>query len=78
MSDDIKDLVMKIFSATLTNVARRWYDSLPDKSIKTMDQLKETFLKRWSTKEYPNMLLTRLTKIKKSENETVREFNAKI
>jgi hypothetical protein len=50
ISDDVEDLVMKLLSATLTNVARRWYDTLPDKSINNMDQLKETFLKRCSTK----------------------------
>jgi hypothetical protein len=37
VSDDAKDLVMKLFSATLTDAARRWYESLPDKSIETMD-----------------------------------------
>jgi hypothetical protein len=42
-----------------------------------MDQLEEVFLKRWSVKEDPNMLLARLNDIKKSENEIVREFNAK-
>jgi hypothetical protein len=34
------------------------YLSLPDGSIKTMDRLEEVFLKRWSIKEDPNMLLT--------------------
>jgi hypothetical protein len=77
VGNDIKYLVMKFFSTTLTNVARTWYDSLPNKSIKTMDQIEETFLNRWITKEDTNILLTRLTKIKKSENEIVREFNAR-
>jgi hypothetical protein len=26
VSDDIEDLVMKLFSTTLTDVARRWYE----------------------------------------------------
>jgi len=58
VSDNAKYLVMKLFSATSTDVARRWYDSLPDKSIKNMDQLEETFLNKWSTKGDPIMLLT--------------------
>jgi hypothetical protein len=29
ISDDAKDLVMKLFSATLHGNARRWYDNLP-------------------------------------------------
>jgi hypothetical protein len=39
IDDDAKDLVIKIFSSTLHDTARRWYYSIPDKSIKTMDQL---------------------------------------
>jgi len=77
MSDDTEYLVMKLFSTTLTDVARRWYDTLLDKSIKPMDQLEETFLNRWSTKEDPSMLLARLTEIRESKNETIREFNVK-
>jgi hypothetical protein len=57
MSDDVEDLVMKLFLSTLTNDTRRWYESLPNKSIKTMDQLEETLIKRSSTKEDPNLLL---------------------
>jgi hypothetical protein len=69
--------MMKIFSATLQDVARRWYESLLDPSIKTMDQLEEFFLKIWSVKEDPNMLLMQLNEIRKSENETIREFHTK-
>jgi hypothetical protein len=58
ISDDAEDLVMKLFSATLYDASRRLYLSLPDGSIKTMDRLEEAFLKRWSVKEDPNMLLT--------------------
>jgi len=75
-SDDAKDLVMKLFSSTLQDVARIWYDSLPNAIIKTMDQLEHVFLKRWSVKEDYNMLLRRLNDIKKSDNETVMEFQA--
>jgi hypothetical protein len=72
---DAEDLVMKLFSATLYDAARRWYLSLPEGSIKTMDKLEEIFLKRWSVKEDPNMLLTRLYGIAKRENESIREFH---
>jgi hypothetical protein len=70
ISDDAEDLVMKLFSATLYDASRRWYLSLPDGSIKTMDRLEEAFLKRWSVKEDPNMLLTRLNNLAKYENES--------
>jgi hypothetical protein len=68
---------MKHFSATLYDAARHWYLSLPDGSIKTMDKLEEIFLKRWSIKEDPNMLLTWLYGISKRENESIREFHTK-
>jgi hypothetical protein len=42
-----------------------------------MDKLEEVFLKRWSVKEDPNMLLIMLNNITKSENETVMEFHDK-
>jgi hypothetical protein len=42
-----------------------------------MDQLKETFLNRWSTKEDPITLWTQINKIKKLGSETVRDFNTR-
>jgi hypothetical protein len=42
-----------------------------------MDKLEEVFLKRWSVKEDPSMLLIRLNNIKKAKNEIVREFHDK-
>ena len=68
---------MKLFFATLHDGARRWYNGLPDASIKTMDKLEEIFLKIWSVKEYINILLIRLNNLTKQENETVREFHDK-
>jgi hypothetical protein len=77
INDDAEDLVMKLFSATLYDASRRWYLSLPNGSIKTMDRLEEAFLKRWSIKEDPNMLLTRLNSLAKYENESIREFHTR-
>jgi hypothetical protein len=60
ISDDVEDLVMKLFSTTLHDNARRWYNSLPDANITSMDQLEEVFFKSWSVKDDPNILLARL------------------
>jgi hypothetical protein len=46
-------------------------------SIKTMDRLEEAFLKRWSIKEDPNMILTRLNIFSEYENESIREFHTR-
>ena len=70
ISDDVEYLAMKFFSATLHVDAKKWYDSLPDVSITSMDQLEETFLKRRGIKLEDNqMLLKRLVYIKQTENE---------
>jgi hypothetical protein len=75
ISDDAEDLVMKLFSATLHGNARKWYDNLPVASITSMDQLEETFLKRWGMKlEDIQTLLKELEYAKQTENETVRDF----
>jgi hypothetical protein len=68
---------MKLFSATLLDASTRWYLSLPGSSIKTMDTVDEVFLKRWSIKEDPNMLLTRLNSLWKHENESIWEFHTR-
>ena len=77
ISDDVEDLAMKLFSATLHDGARRWYNGLPDASIKTMDKLEEIFFKQWSLKEDPNILLIRMNNLMKQENEIFIEFHDK-
>jgi hypothetical protein len=47
INDDDEDLEMKLLSAALHGIARKCYDNLPDSSIMTMEQLEETFLKKW-------------------------------
>jgi hypothetical protein len=68
---------MKLFFAILYDASRHWYLSLLNGSFKTMDRLEEVFLKRWSIKEYPNMLLTRLNNLAKYENESIQEFHTR-
>jgi hypothetical protein len=37
ISDDVEDLEMKLFSATLHGNAREWYNDLSNANIKSMD-----------------------------------------
>jgi hypothetical protein len=39
VDDEVEYSVMKLFSTTLHDTARMWYDSLLNKRMKTMDQL---------------------------------------
>jgi hypothetical protein len=78
INDDVEDLAMKLFSATLHGNARKWYDNLPNANITSMDQLEETFLKKWNIKiEDICMLIKRLKYMKQTENETVKEFHTR-
>jgi hypothetical protein len=75
ISDDAKDLVMKLFFATLHGNARKWYDDLPVTSITSMDQLEKIFLKKWGMKlQDIQTLLKRLEYAKQTENEAVWDF----
>jgi len=47
----------ELFAASLVEDARKWYNNLPDKSIKTWEALHDTFMKRWGTKRDPRLLL---------------------
>jgi hypothetical protein len=78
ISDDVEDLAMKLFSATLQGYARGWYDDLPDASITTMDQLEETFLKKWGIKLRDiQMIIRRLEYVKQTKNESIKEFHTR-
>jgi hypothetical protein len=75
ISDDAKDLVMKLFSVTLHGNDRRWYDNLLASSITSMDHLEETFLMSSGMKlEDIQLLIKVLEYIRQTEDETVRDF----
>jgi hypothetical protein len=75
VDDDAEDVVMKLFSNTLHGNAKKWYDSLPNTSITSMDHFEEVFLEEWGikSKESP-VLLKNFEDIKKTENETLFDF----
>jgi hypothetical protein len=54
--DEAEDLVMKLFSNTLYDDSRIWYDGLPNGSIKNIEQLEEIFMNKWSLhKMFPSL-----------------------
>jgi hypothetical protein len=78
ISDDVEDLAMKLFSSTFHSDDKKWYDSLPDASITSMDQLEETFLEKWNIKiEDIHMLINRVEYMKQTKNETIKEFHTR-
>ena len=57
--------------------AEEWYLDLDDDSYKNLSEFQIGFRKKWGEKKEPGHLLTALYSIKKTENETMDEFNTK-
>jgi hypothetical protein len=78
ISDDVEYLAMKRFSTIIHGNSRKWYDNLLNASITCMDQLEETFLKKWNINiEDIHMLIKILEYMKQTENETAKEFHTR-
>ena len=71
LNNDDEDVVMKLFVASLVEDARKWYNNLLDKSIKTWESFHDTFMKRWDTKRDYHLLLVQFNEMKK-ENESIK------
>jgi hypothetical protein len=69
------NVIMKLFSASLTGNSRIWYNNLPNKSIKIWEDLENVFIKRWGDERDLNFLFSQYQEIQKHEEEYVREFN---
>jgi hypothetical protein len=78
IDDEAEDIVMKLFSASLHEEARRWFDSLPAASITTMEQFEGIFLANWTMKiEVIQSLLKELEGIRQADSEIVKAFGFK-
>jgi hypothetical protein len=78
IDDEAEDVVMKLFSASLHEEARRWFDSLPAASITTMEQFEGIFLANWTMKiEVIQSLLKELEGIRQADSEIVKAFGFK-
>jgi hypothetical protein len=78
VDDEVEDLVMKLFSASLHGEARRWYDNLPAASINSMELFEELFLAKWTMEmEVVQSLIKDLEGIRQAESEVVRTFGVR-
>lgn len=55
--------------------ARKWFQSLNDKSINSLETCQSDLFDKWMEKKYVCFLLGSLTKKKRNENETIDEFD---
>ena len=76
LNNDDEDVVMKLFVASLVEDARKWYNNLLDKSIKTWEAFHDTFMKRWDTKRDYRLLLVQFNEMNK-ENESIKKFDTR-
>ena len=74
-TDRHADVYMTLFALSLDGKAGNWYDNLPDNSFATLADFKAAFLGNFGSKKEPRHLVAALTSIKKSETETMDEFN---
>ena len=65
----------KAFASFLTLDAAEWYKTLPAGTIATYDDLKKKFFDRWQEMKDPVLLNNALMTIKRSENESIEEFD---
>ena len=66
---------MTLFALSLDGKAGNQYDNLPDNSFATLADFKAAILGKFGNRKEPRHLVAALTSIKKSDTETMDEFN---
>jgi hypothetical protein len=69
------DTFMRLFLNSLTGSARTWINKLPSGSLKTPEDLKRAFMKRWGKEESMASFYSQYLEVCKQTDEDVREFN---
>lgn len=70
-----QDVKMKLFALSLEDEAFNWFSNLEDNKYPTLSSLVDQFMDKWGDKTEHRHALVALNTIKKSENETMIEFN---
>ena len=73
--DKHEDVYMTLFALSLDGKVENWYDNLPNNSFTTIADFKTAFLGKFGSNKEPRHLVAALTSMKKSETETMDEFN---
>lgn len=73
-----RDVVKKLFALFLEEQAKVWFRGLSDNNIQQWDEFHTVFTKRWAMCKDGRMLVLQLHKIKKKENEKVKEFDDRL
>ena len=65
---------MRLFTKTLAGDVRKWFISLPDNSIDSLEEFHQQFLNRWEKKKNPLQILSEYENIRRGPNETVQGY----
>jgi hypothetical protein len=63
---------MKLFASSLVQNTRKWYNNLPDKSIKTCEAFHDIFAKIWGMEKDGRFLLVQFNEMKNKKNESIK------
>ena len=75
MLQNVNDAILcRVFPATLTNTAQRWFHRLLKNSISTFEELIEQFRTRFITNISPKKSINDLRLCKQDDNETLRSY----
>ena len=75
--DEAEDVYMIALKTSLEGDSWGWFDRLPTGSIDGYDNFTKKLIEDWSAKPDNRFLLNQLFEVKKKENETILEFNAR-
>jgi hypothetical protein len=70
-----EDVAMNIFSISLEEDSKSWYNNLPTNNIKSWKSFHDAFMKRWAIRKDGRLMLTKFHEIKNKVNESVRDFD---
>ena len=70
-----EDVAIKLFVKSLEGEPASWFKRIPEKSMKSWNDLMTPFLKTWDTKVDLGSLLIAFQQIQKVKHESVIEFN---
>jgi len=65
---DEVDVKMKLFAQILVGDVKKWFRSLPIRSIANLDAFHQNFLAKWEIKKNPLQLLNEYKRLKRKRN----------
>jgi hypothetical protein len=75
---DFENVNMRLFTQSFSGEVSKWLRALPPTSFANFEAFETSFLAKWGDKKNPLHLLTQYNNMKRSPNETVQEFSARL